>query len=91
MFEVSTSLIRFWEKEFSKLKPKKNRRGDRQFTKEDIYVLEKIYNLVKIKGYTLEGAKKELKTAKISHNSNLEVIQRLKSIRDGLSDLKDTL
>lgn len=57
---VNPSLIRFWEKEFPQLKPKKNRRGDRLYTKKDIQLLEKIYQLVKVEGYTLEGARKHL-------------------------------
>jgi len=61
MFDVSTSLIRYWETEFKNLKPQKSKRGDRKFTVKDIKELEKIYTLVKEKGYTLLGAQKELK------------------------------
>ena len=61
-FNVNTSLIRFWEKEFDVLKPKKNAKGNRKFTPEDIKNLKLIYHLVKERGYTLEGAKKHLKT-----------------------------
>jgi DNA-binding transcriptional MerR regulator len=62
LFEVNTSLIRFWEKEFGILKPKKNNKGNRQFTVKDIASIEKIYILVKEKGYTLDGAKKTMKS-----------------------------
>ena len=64
MFGVSNSLIRFWETEFSILKPRKNSRGDRRFTQKDIKNLELIYHLVKEKGFTLEGAKREIKLNK---------------------------
>ena len=60
-FDVNTSLIRFWEKEFDVLKPKKNAKGNRKFTQEDIKNLEFIYHLVKERGFTLEGAKTHLK------------------------------
>ena len=61
---VKTSLIRFWENEFETLNPKKNKKGLRKYTHKDITDLEKIYSLVKIQGYTLEGAKKSLKMKK---------------------------
>ena len=61
MFSVNTSLIRFWEKEFSIIQPKKNKKGNRLFTPKDIINFNKIYNLVKEQGFTLEGAKNALK------------------------------
>ena len=61
MFDVNTSLIRFWEKEFNIIQPKKNTKGNRVFTTKDIETFNKIYSLVKQKGFTLEGAKKALK------------------------------
>ena len=64
MFEVNASLIRFWEKEFPILKPKKNRKGNRLFTTKDIDNLKLIYHLVKERGFTLEGARKKLKDNK---------------------------
>ena len=66
MFGVSNSLIRFWETEFTILKPRKNAKGNRLFTKKDIENLKIIYHLVKEKGFTLEGARKRLKEAKPS-------------------------
>ena len=60
-FKVNPSLIRFWDKEFDILKPKKNAKGNRKFRQEDIENLKLIYHLVKEKGYTLEGAKSHLK------------------------------
>ena len=61
MFNVNTSLIRYWEKEFSIIKPKKNRKGNRLFTPKDIENIKLIYHLVKERGMTLQGAKKKLK------------------------------
>ena len=63
-FNVNTSLIRFWEKEFDILKPKKNAKGNRKFTPEDIKNLKLIYHLVKERGFTLDGAKIHLKESK---------------------------
>ena len=59
MFDVNKSLIRFWEKEFSIIKPKKNRKGNRFFTEKDIENFKIIFHLVKERGYTLQGAKKK--------------------------------
>jgi DNA-binding transcriptional MerR regulator len=64
MFDVSSSLIRYWEKEFDILKPRKNKKGNRLFTKVDIENLKIIFHLVKERGYTLEGAKQKLKDNK---------------------------
>lgn len=61
MFNVNTSLIRFWEKEFTIIQPKKNKKGNRLFTPKDILNFNKIYHLVKEQGFTLEGAKNALK------------------------------
>lgn len=61
MFNVNTSLIRFWEKEFTIIQPKKNKKGNRLFTPKDILNFNKIYHLVKVQGFTLEGAKNALK------------------------------
>lgn len=92
MFEVNTSLIRFWEKEFSIIQPKKNKKGNRLFTPKDIQNFNKIYDLVKVKGFTLDGAKRELKLRKPKtpeeQTSNLEeIILRLQSIKERLEKL----
>lgn len=95
MFNVNASLIRFWEKEFDILKPKKNKKGDRFFTQQDLNNLKVIYNLVKEQGLTLEGAKKYLKENKttVKHefkpekNNNAEIENRLKQIRSKLLEL----
>jgi len=88
MFGVNTSLIRFWEKEFSIIKPKKNKKGNRLFTQKDIENFKIIYHLVKEKGFTLEGAKNELKSNKEFLRDKFEVINRLKYIREQLLAMK---
>lgn len=88
MFEVNTSLIRFWEKEFSIIKPKKNKKGNRLFTQKDIENFKIIYHLVKEKGFTLDGAKNELKSNKAALKDQFEVINKLKFIREKLLALK---
>jgi DNA-binding transcriptional MerR regulator len=77
MFNVNTSLIRFWEKEFEELKPFKNKKGTRYFTKEDIKTFQTIFYLVKEKGYTLQGAKEKLKSDRLAVEKNAEMIRSL--------------
>ena len=83
IINVKTSLIRFWENEFEILNPKKNKKGLRKYTDKDISILQKIYSLVKIDGFTLDGAKKSIK------NDNNK--KKNQSIIDKLSDIKKTL
>tara|TARA_R110002020_G_scaffold296658_1_gene512280 strand:+ start:63548 stop:63877 length:330 start_codon:yes stop_codon:yes gene_type:complete len=90
-FEVNTSLIRFWEKEFDALKPKKNAKGNRKFTPEDIKNLELIFHLVKERGFTLEGAKTHLKENKRNTLDKFQLIRKLETIKAQLNDLKDQL
>lgn len=91
MFNVSNSLIRYWETEFRQLKPTKNRKGDRQYTVKDIKVLERIYTLVKERGFTLEGAKKEMKSKKSSTTNKDKLVDQLTSIRNKLISIKKSL
>ncbi len=90
-FKVNASLIRFWEKEFDAIKPKKNAKGNRKFTPEDIKNLELIYHLVKERGFTLEGAKTHLKEEKHKTLSNFEIIRKLEGIKAELVNLKNQL
>lgn len=90
-FEVNTSLIRFWEKEFDLLKPKKNAKGNRKFTPEDIKNLELIFHLVKERGFTLEGAKVHLKENKTKTLDRFEIIQKLENIKAELLKFKKHL
>ena len=87
-FNVNTSLIRFWEKEFDSISPKKNKKGDRFFTPKDIENLKIIYYLVKEKGYTLEGAKVVLQTQK-NLPKKVEIISRLELVKEELLKLKE--
>jgi DNA-binding transcriptional MerR regulator len=92
MFNVNTSLLRFWEKEFDIIKPYKNKKGDRYFTKKDIETIRTIYHLTKEKGYTLQGAKDALKGEKfVDQLSKGEIIQTLKNIKDFLNEIKGEL
>lgn len=88
MFDVNTSLIRFWEKEFPSINPKKNKKGNRLFSPKNIEEIQKIYKLVKIDGLTLEGAKKALKSGPDKSISKEELIQRLELIKRKLISLK---
>nr|AOE08587.1 transcriptional regulator [uncultured bacterium]CCG00513.1 MerR family transcriptional regulator [uncultured Flavobacteriia bacterium] len=90
-FDVNTSLIRFWEKEFDVLKPKKNAKGNRKFTPTDIKNLELIYHLVKERGFTLEGAKTHLKENKQQTLNKFDLIRKLENIKAQLQELKDQL
>lgn len=91
LFKVTTSLIRFWENEFELLAPKKNKKGNRQYTQEDIDNLRLVYSLVKEKGYTLQGAKEILKTERTKVKSSNEMQDSLQKVRDFLVDLKKYL
>jgi DNA-binding transcriptional MerR regulator len=90
-FGVNTSLIRFWEKEFSIIKPKKNAKGNRMFTQEDIKNFQLIFHLVKEKGFTLEGAKKKLRTQPKNTVDNHEIITRLEAVKAELLKIKNEL
>lgn len=89
MFNVNTSLIRYWEKEFPIIRPKKNQKGNRQFTKKDIENIHKIHYLVKDRKMTLDGAKNYLKNN--NGISNFELVKTLQGIRAMVVELKETL
>ena len=101
MFGVATSLIRYWEGEFSELRPQKNNKGVRRFLKEDVLVVDKIYDLVKVKGYKLDGAKlaladKNYQVSEVTHYvRDLEKLKEIKNellaIRRNLSNIRDQL
>ncbi len=91
IFKVNVSLIRFWEKEFDILKPKKNKKGNRMFTKKDLDNLTIIYHLVKERGFTLAGAKQKLKENKTDTIDNITIINNLKDIRGFLVKLREEL
>lgn len=90
-FKVNTSLIRYWENTFEQLKPKKNAKGNRKFTPEDLKSFQLIYHLVKEKGFTLEGAKAHLKVAKGKTLNQLDLIKKLEGVKEELLKIKAQL
>lgn len=91
VFNVAPSLIRFWESEFDIIKPKKNRKGNRQFTREDIDNVRTIYHLVKEKGFTLQGAKEMLRNDSQAVKDKMEMIDSLKKVKAFLLELREKL
>ncbi len=91
LFNVAPSLIRFWESEFDIIKPKKNRKGNRQFTREDIDNVRTIYHLVKEKGFTLQGAKEMLRNDSQAVRDKMDLIDSLKKVRSFLAELKERM
>ncbi len=91
MFNVNTSLIRYWEEEFDIIKPQKNKKGNRLFTKQDIDNFYVIYHLVKERGFTLQGAKEKLKENKEDTINNIEIVKSLNKIKDFLLNVKEKL
>ena len=90
-FNVNTSLIRFWEKEFDVIKPKKNAKGNRLFTQDDIANFKLIFNLVKERGFTLDGAKQKLKKNPEETFNKHEIISRLEKVKAELNKIKSQL
>jgi DNA-binding transcriptional MerR regulator len=91
MFDVTASLIRFWETEFDTLKPQKNKKGNRQYTNKDIEQLRIIYTLVKENGYTLAGAKEKIKLNPNKVKEEIDVLASLQKVRNFLVELKNHL
>ncbi len=91
IFNQNTSLIRFWEKEFSIIKPNKNKKGNRLFTQQDLDNFHIIYHLVKERGYTLSGARQYLKNHPDKIQTDLEILKKLKSIKMSLEELRKNL
>ncbi|MGA0374448.1 MAG: MerR family transcriptional regulator [Flavobacteriaceae bacterium] len=90
-FDVNPSLLRFWEKEFKEIQPKKKEGGARRYTPDDIIIIQKIHHLLKEKGLTIEGAKMQLKLKNRSEDSKLEVIQKLEQLKSDLVQLRENL
>lgn len=91
MFNVNASLIRYWEKEFDVLQPKKNKKGNRFFTSKDIDNIYIIYHLVKERGMTLKGVKKKLKENREDTINNVEVVKSLQNIKNLLIEIREGL
>ena len=87
-FAVNISLLRFWEKEFPNIKPKKTQGGTRQYTKDDVKEIAIVYRLVRNKGLTLEGARQALKTNKTAEDIRIETLSRLNNLRKELIELE---
>lgn len=88
-FAVNISLLRFWEKEFDSINPKKTKGGTRQYTKDDVKEIAIVYRLVKEKGLTLEGARQALKTNKTDEELRIETLIRLQKIKNELRQLEE--
>ncbi len=91
MFNVATSLVRFWESEFDIISPKKNKKGNRQFTKEDIEDVKLIYHLVKERGFTLQGAKDFLKNDIHAARTKMDMVESLQKVRSFLVEIRQHL
>ncbi|MDA9359110.1 MerR family transcriptional regulator [Flavobacteriaceae bacterium] len=90
-FQVNTSLLRFWEKEFKEIQPKKKSSGVRKYTPQDIQNIKLIFHLLKEKGMTIEGAKNHLKNSKSSEENKMDVLKKLEHIKKELENLRDNL
>ena len=91
MFGVNTSMIRYWEKEFDVLRPRKNKKGNRLFTERDVRYVHVIYHLLKEKGYTLAGAKVALKEKFSEYEEKVILMETLEKTRGFLMDLDKAL
>lgn len=90
-FNVNTSLLRYWEKEFDQINPLIKSSGIRKFTKENINTISLIYTMLKKEGLTIQGAKKKLKSKDISEKENLIILKKLNKIKEYLKSLKNNL
>ncbi len=91
MFDVSETLLRYWEKEFPSIAPRKSGRNIRQYSKEDIEQIRLIHNLVKVRGMKLAAAREALKKNKAGTQQTVEVMERLKAVREELLQIKKEL
>ena len=90
-FNVNSSLLRFWEKEFQELNPKKKSNGIRKYTNTDIEILKKIYHLLKEKKLTIEGAKINMSNQKDNLEKYIAIKSKLENIKDELEKIKSKL
>jgi DNA-binding transcriptional MerR regulator len=90
-FSVNTSLLRFWEKEFAEIQPKKKESGTRKYTAQDVANIQRIYHLIKEKGLTLEGTRKQLKLKNSESEGKLDLIEKLEKVKFELEELKNKL
>ncbi len=90
MLGVNTSVLRFWETEFDCIKPVKNKRGSRSYTQHDIELLQRIHYLTRECGYTLEGAREQMRIRPMQ-DPKMEMLNNLQEVRAFLVSLKDQL
>ncbi len=88
---VNASLIRFWEREFPQIQPKKTESGSRKYRPQDLELLERIYTLVKVRGFTLEGARNMLKRKGSEADRLSELESRLRALKARLEELRELL
>lgn len=91
MFGVATSVIRYWESEIPNISPAKNSKGERRYTPKDIHKLNEVYHLIKERGFTIEGAKKELQSQRSSSKESNQVVKKLNNLRSEIIKLKQLL
>jgi len=91
MLNIEISTLRFWDKEFDMLKPYKDKKGNRYFTRKDLEIIRTIYYLTKEKGYTLQGARDALKKNFVKEATKADMINTLKNIKNFLLDIKNEL
>lgn len=91
MFDLPVSTLRYWENEFDMIKPRKNKKGDRFFSKNDINIIRTIHYLTKVKGYTLKGAKEAMKSNFVEEAENAAIIESLTKIKEMLLQIRDNL
>jgi len=90
-YDVSQSLIRYWEKEFDNLRPTKNSKGDRRFTEKNLVQFRLIHHLLKEKGFTIKGAKQEIKDNREKYILQQKIVEKLQKLKSGLEDMRDSL
>jgi DNA-binding transcriptional MerR regulator len=90
-FQVNESLLRFWEKEFASINPRKSSGGTRQYAKTDIEAIAVVFHLLKEQGLTIEGAKQKLKTKKDEYQTKSTILSKLEAVRKELNDLMNEL
>ena len=90
-FDVNTSLLRYWEKELKEIQPKKKSNGVRKYTPGDVKNIKIIFHLLKEKGMTIEGTKKQLKVSKSSEEAKMDILKNLQKIKTELESLRDNL
>ena len=88
---VNTSLIRFWEKEFKQISPKKKKSGVRKFTKLDVEILQVIYSLLKEKKMTIDGAKRYLQKSQNKDKVLISIRNKLEKVKSELLFLRDNV